>query len=55
MSYPNWGNLKMRGKREKHLRCGCCVAWNKKRFPSSEDLKKILVAIEVGEENPSRK
>jgi hypothetical protein len=45
MSYPHWGNIKMKGKPEKLLRCSCCVAWNKKRFPSEADLKKILKLI----------
>jgi hypothetical protein len=30
MSYPNYGNIKMRGKKEKLLRCTCCVAENRK-------------------------
>jgi hypothetical protein len=42
MSYPHYGNIKMKGKREKLLRCRCCVAWNKKRYPTEADLKKIF-------------
>jgi hypothetical protein len=28
--YQNYGNVKMKGKKEKLLPCGCCVAINKK-------------------------
>jgi hypothetical protein len=28
--YQNYGNVKMKGKKEKLLSCGCCVAINKK-------------------------
>ena len=30
MSYPNYGNIKMKGKKEKLLPCKCCVAENRK-------------------------
>ena len=46
-----YGNVKMKGKREKLLSCGCCVALNKKRFPSGEDLKKIFESFEEAPEN----
>lgn len=46
--YQNYGNINMKGKPEKLLACGCCVAQNKKRFPTKEDLRKNFRILELG-------
>jgi hypothetical protein len=45
---PVLGNAKMRGKSVMVFRCGCCVAHNRKKFPTKADQKKILERIEAG-------
>ena len=46
--YQNYGNVKMKGKKEKVLSCGCCVAYNRKRFPTDADLEKNFRILEEG-------
>lgn len=42
-----WGDLKMKGKRQKSLSCGCCgPVYNRKRYPKEADLKKILETLD---------
>jgi hypothetical protein len=47
--YQKYGNVKMRGKNTKLLRCGCCVAINKKSLPraTEEDLQKLEKSAKI--------
>lgn len=49
MSYPKYGNIKMKGKIEKHLSCRCCVAVNWKKVPraTEEDLQKLEKSAKI--------
>jgi hypothetical protein len=38
----------MKGKKEGLLPCGCCIAENKKRYGTSEDLRKKFEILESG-------
>lgn len=43
---PILGNAKMRGKSVMVFRCGCCVAYNRKKHPTEADRRKILERVE---------
>lgn len=48
--YQNYGNVKMKGKKEKVLSCGCCVAENKKKFQEGLDRYAARMAREIDRE-----
>ena len=43
---PIAGNAKMKGRPSMVMSCGCCVFYNRKRYPTEADLKKILERVE---------
>jgi hypothetical protein len=43
---PIAGNAKMKGRPSMVMSCGCCVFYNRKRYPTDADLKKILERVE---------
>lgn len=45
---PVAGNAKMKGKPVMVFRCGCCVAYNRKRFPTDADQEKNFRILESG-------
>jgi hypothetical protein len=42
---PVLGNAKMKGKSVMVFRCGCCVAYNRKKHMTEEDRRKIFEAL----------
>jgi len=48
--YQNYGNVKMKGKPEKLLPCGCCVAQNKKKYQEGINRGAAMLAREIDRE-----
>lgn len=51
--YQNYGNVKMRGKKEMMLPCGCCDAINKKKLPicTEKDLQRLEQSARIYKPN----